>query len=152
MSSSYDRTTQGILTFTNDRSKVQEIKPTFEGYIATSKDALIIIQNALEGKLSLISRRPKEKERSNLIKSGKIFVFIEESSGIKRWTDGVSWSPSRILGRFLIYRELAKDIENAKKFDKFTSNYPVTAFEMAGGEGIIPNSATNTKRKRSIQF
>jgi hypothetical protein len=26
--------------------------------------------------------------------------------GIKRWTDGLIWSPSRILGNFLIYREL----------------------------------------------
>jgi hypothetical protein len=28
--------------------------------------------------------------------------------GIKRWTDGRVWSPSRILGNFLIYRELDK--------------------------------------------
>lgn len=28
--------------------------------------------------------------------------------GIKRWTDGLVWSPSRILGNFLIYRELDK--------------------------------------------
>lgn len=27
-------------------------------------------------------------------------------TGIKRWTDGLIWSPSRILGNFLIYREL----------------------------------------------
>lgn len=26
--------------------------------------------------------------------------------GIKRWTDGFLWSPSRILGDFLVYREL----------------------------------------------
>lgn len=32
-----------------------------------------------------------------------LFIFI---SGIKRWTDGLIWSPSRILGNFLIYREL----------------------------------------------
>lgn len=29
--------------------------------------------------------------------------------GIKRWTDGRVWSPSRILGNFLIYRELDKN-------------------------------------------
>lgn len=29
-------------------------------------------------------------------------------AGIKRWTDGLVWSPSRILGNFLIYRELDK--------------------------------------------
>lgn len=31
-----------------------------------------------------------------------IYIF----KGIKRWTDGLIWSPSRILGNFLIYREL----------------------------------------------
>lgn len=35
-----------------------------------------------------------------------MFVYEENASGIKRWTDGVSWSPSRILKNFLVYREL----------------------------------------------
>lgn len=33
-------------------------------------------------------------------------------AGIKRWTDGRVWSPSRILGNFLIYRELDKKSNN----------------------------------------
>lgn len=40
--------------------------------------------------------------------SGSVFLFDEDESGIKRWTDGVFWSPSRILGNFLIYREVEK--------------------------------------------
>ncbi|KAG0194213.1 hypothetical protein DFQ28_000932 [Apophysomyces sp. BC1034] len=43
-----------------------------------------------------------------MIQSGSVFVFDERESGIKRWTDGLVWSPSRILGNFLIYRELDK--------------------------------------------
>ena len=35
--------------------------------------------------------------------------------GIKRWTDGRVWSPSRILGNFLIYRELDKKSNSEKK-------------------------------------
>ncbi|CEI88404.1 Putative YALI0B18282p [Rhizopus microsporus] len=34
--------------------------------------------------------------------SNLTFLFV----GIKRWTDGLLWSPSRILGNFLVYREL----------------------------------------------
>ncbi|ODQ45617.1 hypothetical protein PICMEDRAFT_25676, partial [Pichia membranifaciens NRRL Y-2026] len=83
-------------------------KPTYTGYIATSKDALLIFQAVLSGVLTPVHRRPSENERSELVKSGNVFVFIEETSRIKRWTDGISWSPSRILGRFLIYRELSK--------------------------------------------
>lgn len=35
--------------------------------------------------------------------------------GIKRWTDGLVWSPSRILGNFLIYRELDKRASGSGK-------------------------------------
>ena len=41
-----------------------------------------------------------------MIRSGSVFVFDEQESGIRRWTDGKLWSPSRVLGNFLIYREL----------------------------------------------
>jgi hypothetical protein len=34
----------------------------------------------------------------------------EEETGIKRWTDGLSWSPSRTLDNFLVYRELDKKL------------------------------------------
>lgn len=44
--------------------------------------------------------------------------------GIKRWTDGFLWSPSRILGNFLVYREL----ENREhiKIDNVYSNSSTT--------------------------
>ncbi|CCF60668.1 hypothetical protein KAFR_0L00610 [Kazachstania africana CBS 2517] len=86
-----------------------DIEPTFKGYMEDENDALLILQAILNGKLRHIPRRPYEIERPYLIVSGNIFVFIEEISGIKRWTDGVSWSPSRISGKFLIYKELDKD-------------------------------------------
>ncbi|CCM04319.1 uncharacterized protein FIBRA_06490 [Fibroporia radiculosa] len=41
-----------------------------------------------------------------MITSGAIFVFSVEESGIKRWTEGLAWSQSRISGNFLIYREV----------------------------------------------
>ncbi|KAI8093577.1 Gti1/Pac2 family-domain-containing protein [Halteromyces radiatus] len=78
---------------------------TFYGYIETTTDTLLIFEACRRGILPKISRRLQEKERSS-IRSGTIFVFDERESGIKRWTDGLIWSPSRILGNFLIYREL----------------------------------------------
>lgn len=85
---------------------MSRLTPTYQGYIATTKDALLVIQAALDLRLPTVPRRPQDKERAALITLGNVFVFTEESSGVKRWTDGVSWSPLRILGRFLIYREL----------------------------------------------
>ncbi|KAJ7238255.1 Gti1/Pac2 family-domain-containing protein, partial [Mycena haematopus] len=54
-----------------------------------------------------VTRRLVDGER-NMIASGSVFVFNEDESGIKRWTDGFFWSPSRILGNFLLYRETDK--------------------------------------------
>ncbi|KAI8080098.1 Gti1/Pac2 family-domain-containing protein [Gilbertella persicaria] len=78
---------------------------TFHGYIETTTDILLLIEACRHGILPVTNRRLFEKERS-LIQSGTIIVFDESASGIKRWTDGFLWSPSRILGNFLIYREL----------------------------------------------
>ncbi|RLV94563.1 White-opaque regulator 1 [Spathaspora sp. JA1] len=88
--------------------------PSYYGHVGSTKDALLIIQEVLDKELDLVPRRPHERERSQLIKSGNVFVFIEEQSGIKRWTDGIAWSPSRLLGRFLVYRELDKQTLNEK--------------------------------------
>lgn len=85
-----------------------EIGPSYRGYIEDELDALLLLEATIQSKLQYIPRRPYEIERPQLINSGNIFIFIEEISGIKRWTDGISWSPSRILGKFLMYRELNK--------------------------------------------
>lgn len=84
------------------------IAPTFKGYLESEMDALIVLQGCLDGKLKFVNRRPSDIERPYLIAPGNIFVFRETQSGIKRWTDGITWSPSRISGRFLIYKELNK--------------------------------------------
>ncbi|KAI9271518.1 Gti1/Pac2 family-domain-containing protein, partial [Phascolomyces articulosus] len=80
---------------------------TFHGYIETTRDSLIILEACRRGLLPRINRRLQEKERQ-LVTSGAVFCFDENESGIKRWTDGLVWSPSRILGNFLVYRELDK--------------------------------------------
>ncbi|KZZ93809.1 Gluconate transport inducer 1/Pac2 [Moelleriella libera RCEF 2490] len=78
----------------------------YYGFIGSTRDALILFQQCLNGEAAHAPRRPHERERAELIVSGAIFLYEEQISGIKRWTDGVSWSPSRILDNFLVYREL----------------------------------------------
>lgn len=97
---------------------ISKLSPSYFGYIGSIKDALLIVQKILDKNLNLVTRRPYEREREGLIKSGNVFVFIEQHSGIKRWTDGVAWSPSRILGKFLVYRELDKKSINEKEDKK----------------------------------
>ncbi|RGP62275.1 gti1/pac2 family protein [Fusarium sporotrichioides] len=88
---------------------------TLTGYIGNTMDALIVFEACLSGNLHHVARRPHDRERQNLIRSGSIFVYEETSSGIKRWTDGVSWSPSRILGNFLVYREMNQPFAPGEK-------------------------------------
>ncbi|CAG8471601.1 10030_t:CDS:1 [Funneliformis caledonium] len=90
------------------------IEATFRGYIETTQDTLLIFEACRRGVLPRICRRLQEKERK-IVTSGSVFVFDERESGIKRWTDGLVWSPSRILGNFLIYRELDKRAPTGKK-------------------------------------
>lgn len=89
--------------------------PTFHGFVNNSMDGLVLFEACLSGKLHHVPRRPHDRERNSLIKSGSIFIYEENASGIKRWTDGVAWSPSRILGNFLIYRELEKPFPPGEK-------------------------------------
>ncbi|KAG8676711.1 Global transcription regulator sge1 [Fusarium poae] len=88
---------------------------TFEGFIKSTMDALMIFEACLNGTLRHAARRPHDRERQELIRSGSVFVYEENSSGIKRWTDGVTWSPSRILQNFLVYRELTQPFPPGQK-------------------------------------
>lgn len=116
LNSVYERPISAISTtasaYTNTRRKndffssVSKIE-TFYGMVESSADALRIFQLCREGELGRVRRRLHDHERKQ-IRSGSIFVFNEIESGIKRWTDGRLWSPSRIFGDFLIYRELER--------------------------------------------
>jgi hypothetical protein len=89
--------------------------PTWSGFIHSTMDALFVLEACLQGKLSHIPRRPHDRERANIITSGNVFIYEENASGIKRWTDGVTWSPSRIMGNFLVYRELNEPFPAGEK-------------------------------------
>src|SRR6202035_1957850 len=85
------------------------LESTFHGYVTTSNDTLLIFEAARSnGILSKVTRRPHDWDR--LTKSGNIFVFYEHSTSIRQWSAGISWAPSRILGNYLIYRQLERPL------------------------------------------
>jgi hypothetical protein len=81
---------------------------TYHGYIRTCADAILIFQACQDGILPRLQRRLSERERHS-IRSGSVFVWDEDEGGMRRWTDGRSWSSSRVNGRFLAYREMEKN-------------------------------------------
>jgi len=123
------------------------VQPSWHGFIHTTHDALIVLEACLQGKLNHISRRPHDRERSNLIVSGNVFVYEENASGIKRWTDWTTWSPSRIMGNFLVYRELKdpwpagqKKVAQKRKRSSTDQNMDSSpAASQAGGSFISKN-------------
>ena len=78
---------------------------TYNGHVRTPTDAIILFEACRIGLLPRVQRRLSEKERQS-IKSGSVFVWDEREAGMRRWTDGKSWSASRVSGSFLTYREM----------------------------------------------
>ncbi|KAG5929359.1 hypothetical protein E4U53_002463 [Claviceps sorghi] len=78
---------------------------TYHGYVRTPNDAIKLFEACRLGMLPRVQRRLSEKERQS-IRSGSVFVWDEREAGMRRWTDGKSWSASRVSGSFLTYREM----------------------------------------------
>ena len=68
-----------------------------------------LIDMARKGDIGMVRRRLTEIEKK-AIKPSSIFIYCEKDSGIKRWTDSRAWSPSRVLGPFLTYKELQGEL------------------------------------------
>ncbi|ORD97716.1 PAC2 [Hepatospora eriocheir] len=77
------------------------------GYISTKEEAVLVFEAVKLGYLTPVTNRftPKEKDS---ITHGDILCFVESPKGMKRWTDGKSWSPSKISGEFLLYTEVPR--------------------------------------------
>lgn len=82
------------------------------GYLQTYEDACLIVHAVRLRYLRAIEGRLTADERKD-IKSGDIFCFIESKGGMKRWTDGKIWSPSKIHGQFLLYREVPRHMNKS---------------------------------------
>jgi hypothetical protein len=82
------------------------LEPTFQGFVQDTTDALVLFEAYLRGETYRVKQRPSVDKHNQLTKSGYVFIYGENESGIKRWTDSIAWSPSRVLDDFFIYREL----------------------------------------------
>ncbi|WRT63484.1 uncharacterized protein IL334_000389 [Kwoniella shivajii] len=116
------------------------LDPPFRGYIESTFDALLVFEAARRGMIPRVTRRLIERERG-MVQSGAVFVFDEHESGIKRWTDGLVWSPSRILGNFLIYREVDKQAGEGTPTKPSSTSPPS---DSPGASGSTPLARPNT--------
>ncbi|KAK4510975.1 metalloprotease [Mucor velutinosus] len=131
------------------RQKNVPVTETFYGYIETTRDSLLLFEACKRGLLPRITRRLQDKERI-LIRSGTIFCFDEHESGIKRWTDGFVWSPSRIMGNFLIYRELEDKKSIRSKDATFNNKHTTTARNATTGYVMAPDLLRRQQEKALV--
>ncbi|KAI3392929.1 hypothetical protein diail_4978 [Diaporthe ilicicola] len=83
------------------------IPATYRGHVATTQDALIVVEACLRGVLYHTPRRPRASDEPSLAKSGNIFVYESRSSGIRNWEDGIAWSTPQRVGNFELCRQLS---------------------------------------------
>ncbi|KAJ3242045.1 hypothetical protein HDU78_001538 [Chytriomyces hyalinus] len=117
---------------------------TYYGRIEDSLDAGIVIEACIKGILREVSGA---MEVSSIeIRSGTVLVIHERDGNIQRWRDGYQWSPSRISGGFLIYRQVErKDSVTATEAEE-TQTIPSTAdgSKLAKGKSftVLPDGLT----------
>lgn len=102
---------------------------SFNGSIETESDCIILIDLARKGIIPRIQRRLTTRERRE-IRHGSVFVYCEEESKIRRWTDDMSWTPSRVQGVFLVYRQLLNNSPMIKK--TYSATCRGTSFHIVG--------------------
>ncbi|KAN0136855.1 Gti1/Pac2 family domain containing protein [Lactarius tabidus] len=86
-------------------------QPTLQNArIRTAQDALHVFFAVARNVLTLLTRRLDADERK-AIRSGNVYIWEDRSAStadngglsMERWTDGMSWGPSRIREEFLFY-------------------------------------------------
>ena len=73
--------------------------PTYIGYLEVKEDALRLLEGSFRELLCRSFQGPSS------IRSGYIFIWEQETSGIESWDDGISWTHIDREGDFWISRE-----------------------------------------------
>ncbi|KAL6240620.1 Global transcription regulator sge1 [Rhinocladiella similis] len=101
----------------------RDLQASYFGFVETRDDAMMLIEACRRGSLRCIPRRITFSARPAFELSGQVFIYEEKASGIRRWTDGRRWTPSRVLGDFFIYGERSQSPNQAHTAE--TGDQPV---------------------------
>ncbi|KAI8821213.1 Gti1/Pac2 family-domain-containing protein [Chytriomyces cf. hyalinus JEL632] len=84
---------------------------SFFGFIENPMDALLVIEGCIRSNLRLFTGSAADMARTP-IQSGTVIVIPANCAFVKRWRDGIHWSPSRSFGPFLLYRQVEPTYTN----------------------------------------
>ncbi|KAJ3270177.1 hypothetical protein HDU76_011196, partial [Blyttiomyces sp. JEL0837] len=102
---------------------------SYRGFIQTTHDALVLFQAVRLGRVAKLPERINEAQKQ-MIEPGVVIIYGEVESGIKRWTDGKLWGPSRIRGNFLIYHQAVTKISRNQRQKKETAHISIRSERM----------------------
>ncbi|KAI9330626.1 Gti1/Pac2 family-domain-containing protein [Obelidium mucronatum] len=105
---------------------------TFYGFIENEMDALLVVQGTIHGVLKAF-KGDADDMASVKVRSGTVIVMPENGTSVKRWRDGLRWSPSRAYGPFILYRQI-ESVDSS-------SNASVLSSDNAHSE-VSPHSVT----------
>lgn len=81
-------------------------QPAAQCILRSPADAIHILESVRLGLIPRVTRRLTGHERA-MIRPGTVWVWEEEETNMRRWTDGRRWGASRVGGGgFLVYREV----------------------------------------------
>ncbi|KAJ9050753.1 Gluconate transport-inducing protein [Entomophthora muscae] len=89
---------------------------SYTGPVNDVTEAFMLLEAASRGHLRTFKARLSTADRS-CIGDGTTIIFDEKETGMTRWIDGKSWSPSRFRDGFFVYQE-APSKSSPDSFDK----------------------------------
>ncbi|GAA5925437.1 Gti1/Pac2 family protein [Sporobolomyces koalae] len=122
---------------------------SYFGIVNSAQEAHAILEASKLGLLPRVTRRLTDEERIRFVRAGAVFVWEEEEAGIRRWTDHIKWSPSRVSGAFLTYSEVPPKGSDTLIKQSFSSIDPngtkmhLIAYtnKTAVSDGVLPTAA-----------
>lgn len=131
------------------------LQPTYRGIIASAEDALILVEACLRGYVSCVSRRPFGEENAQVIRSGNIFIYEENASGIKRWVDGLSWGWGRQLNGCSLYRQVnstaAEPKNSPTSIEAKRATLEIWEDIYANNNDLFPTDSNTTRREKPVK-
>lgn len=79
------------------------------GYIHTLDDVMLLIHAIRLKLIETVGHKPTQSIKES-IRTGKIFCYKNKTREKKRWLDGRSWSHSRAIDKFLVYKEVSDGV------------------------------------------
>ncbi|KAI5179251.1 Gti1/Pac2 family transcription factor, partial [Pancytospora epiphaga] len=74
--------------------------------IHSEEECTMLVECARNGLIKKVNQRLSDVEKKG-IRPGDIFIYTEDEAQIIRWTDKKTWTPSRVQGIFLTYKDLS---------------------------------------------